>query len=175
METAVMRERPSVVADRGGSMLSRVACAVAVIVLFSVASLGAERQVIRPKGTTPGGNYSPGILVDGTLYISGQAGEDANGKIPTDFEAEVKQALDNIGVVLSAAGMSPTDVVSVQVYLTDGALFKRMNAVYTGYFKDPRPTRTTVVVAALVGEGHIEITTTARKSSARASSTAPSR
>ena len=33
----------------------------------------------------------------------------------------------------------------------------------TAYFKDPRPTRTTVVVAKLVGEGHIEITTTARK------------
>ena len=122
-----------------------------------------ERQIIRPKGTAPGGNYSPGILVDGTLYISGQAGEDKSGKIPATFDAEVKQALDNIGVVLDAAGMSPADVVSVQVYLTDGALFERMNAVYTAYFKDPRPTRTTVVVAKLVGPGHVEITTTARK------------
>jgi enamine deaminase RidA (YjgF/YER057c/UK114 family) len=38
-----------------------------------------------------------------------------------------------------------------------------MNAVYTSYFKVPRPTRTTVVVAKLVGDGHIEITVTARK------------
>ena len=37
-----------------------------------------------------------------------------------------------------------------------------MNQVYMNYFKDPRPTRTTVVVAKLVGEGHIEITATAR-------------
>ena len=43
-------------------------------------------------------------------------------------------------------------------------MFQRFNAVYTTYFKDPRPTRTTVVVAKLVGPGHIEITTTARKS-----------
>jgi enamine deaminase RidA (YjgF/YER057c/UK114 family) len=43
--------------------------------------------------------------------------------------------------------MSPEDVVSVQVYLTDGTTFERMNAVYKAYFKDPRPTRTTVVVA----------------------------
>ena len=64
---------------------------------------------------------------------------------------------------LDAGGMSPADVVSVQVYLTDGALFQRMNAVYTTYFKDPRPTRTTVVVAKLVGPGHIEITATAKK------------
>jgi enamine deaminase RidA (YjgF/YER057c/UK114 family) len=38
-----------------------------------------------------------------------------------------------------------------------------MNAVYTTYFKDPRPTRTTVVVAGLVGPGNIEITVTAKK------------
>ena len=73
-----------------------------------------------PPGAKPGGNYSPGILIDGTLYISGQGGEDAAGKIPGDFDAEVKQSLDNIGAVLQAAGMSPADVVSVQVYLTDG-------------------------------------------------------
>ena len=75
----------------------------------------------------------------------------------------MKQSLDNIAVVLKEAGMTPADVVSIQVYLTDGALFPRMNAVYKQYFKDPRPTRTTVVVAALVGAGHIEITATARK------------
>jgi 2-iminobutanoate/2-iminopropanoate deaminase len=102
-------------------------------------------------------------LIDGTLYISGQGGEDAAGKISSDFDAEVRQCLDNIGAILKAAGMSPADVVSVQVYLTASANFQRMNAVYTSYFKDPRPTRTTVVVAGLVGPGSIEITATARK------------
>lgn len=75
----------------------------------------------------------------------------------------MKPALDNIGAILKAGGMSPDDVVSVQVYLTDGAMFERTNAVYRSYFKDPRPTRTTVVVAKLVGQGQIEITATARK------------
>ena len=116
-----------------------------------------------PPGSKPGGNYSPGILLGDTLYISGQAGEDAAGKVPGDFDAEMKQTLENINDVLKAAGMSPGNVVSVQVYLTDGAQFQRMNAVYTSYFKDPRPTRTTVVVAKLVGPGNIEITVTARK------------
>ena len=143
--------------------MTTLGAAVAVIVACAGLAFAAERQIIRPKGTAPGGNYSPGILIDGTLYISGQAGEDKDGKVPASFEAEVKQALDNIGVVLETAGMSPADVVSVQVYLTDGALFPRMNAVYTAYFKDPRPTRTTVVVAKLVGPAHIEITATARK------------
>jgi 2-iminobutanoate/2-iminopropanoate deaminase len=101
-------------------------------------------------------------MADGTLYISGQGGEDASGKIPADFEAEVKQCLDNIGIVLKEAGMSPADVVSIQVYLTDKETFQRMNTVYASYFKVPRPTRTTVVVAGLVGPGRIEITATAR-------------
>jgi 2-iminobutanoate/2-iminopropanoate deaminase len=144
-------------------MLKRLGCVVTLVVLCAVMVFGANKQIIYPKGAKPGGNFSPGILVDGTLYISGQAGEDANGKVPADFETEVNQALENIGVVLKKAGMSPTDVVSVQVYLTDGSLFPRMNAVYTTYFKDPRPTRTTVVVSKLVGPGRIEITATAKK------------
>jgi 2-iminobutanoate/2-iminopropanoate deaminase len=98
-----------------------------------------------------------------TLYISGMGGEDAAGKIPDEFEGEVKQALKNVGAVLKAAEMSSDDVVSVQVYLTDAATFERMNVIYRAYFKEPRPTRTTVVVAKLVGQGHIEITATARK------------
>jgi reactive intermediate/imine deaminase len=139
----------------------------AAALLFATIATGsafaAQKQIVRPSGTAPGGNFSPGILIEGTLYISGQAGEDKNGKIPAGFEAEVQQALDNIDAVLKTAGMTSADVVSVQAYLTDGALFQRFNTVYTAYFKDPRPTRTTVVVAKLVGEGHIEITVTARK------------
>src|SRR5215831_1872670 len=132
----------------------RWVAAMALATLSAGTVIAAEKQTVRPPGSTPGGNFSPGILIDGTLYISGQAGEDKDGKIPTSFEAEVKQALDNIGVVLKAAGLQTSDVVSVQAYLTDGTLFQRFNAVYTAYFKDPRPTRTTVVVAKLVGEGH---------------------
>ncbi len=130
---------------------------------FATNKSGTDKKIILPPGAKPGGNFSQGILVGDTLYISGQAGEDAAGKIPRDFDAEVKQSLDNIGAILKAADMSPADVVSVQVYLTDAGKFQRMNSVYTGYFKDPRPTRTTVMVAALVGPGNIEITVTARK------------
>lgn len=137
--------------------------AAMLFVLCAGAEIRAQGRIISPPGTKPGGNFSQGILVDGTLYVSGQGGEDANGKIPTTFDAEVQQALDNIGGVLKAAGMSPVDVVSVQVYLTRREDFARMNAVYTKFFTDPRPTRTTVVVAQLVGDGHIEITVTARK------------
>jgi len=135
----------------------------ALLVTCAAIVSSAQGEIIRPPGSKPGGNYSPGILVDGTLYVSGQGGEDADGKIPATFEAEMQQALDNVGAVLKAARMSPADVVSAQVFLVNADHFERMNAIYTKYFQDPRPTRTTVVVAKLVGPGNIEITVTARK------------
>ena len=137
--------------------------AVALIALCAGLALGADKKIIRPKGAEPNAGWSYGILVDGTLYVSGMGGEDAAGTIPASFEAEVKQSLDNIGAVLKEAGMTSADVVSVQVYITDGALFDRMNTIYKAHFKDPKPTRTTVVVSKLVGAGHVEITATARK------------
>jgi len=144
-------------------MFKSLFTAVTLLSFFGTLIIGAEKKVVRPPGAEPSASWSHGILMGDTLYVSGMGGEDATGKIPGNFEAEVKQALDNIGAVLKAAGMSSGDVVSAQVYLTDVATFERMNAVYKAYFKDPRPTRTTVVVAKLVGQGHIEITATARK------------
>ena len=144
-------------------MGKRSIATVALISLCSSLALAADKKVILPKGAERNAGWSHGILIDGTLYVSGMDGADAAGKIPATFEAEVKQSLSNIAAVLSEAGMSLADVVSVQVYLTDGALFDRMNTVYKATLPDPKPTRTTVVVAKLVGAGHIEITVTARK------------
>lgn len=140
--------------------------AITTVVLISLCvgvAFSAEKKVIRPKGAERNAGWSHGILVDGTLYVSGMGGEDAAGKIPQTFEAEMKQSLSNIAAVLTEGGMSLADVVSVQVYLTDAALFDRMNTVYKATLPDPKPTRTTVVVAKLVGAGHVEITVTARK------------
>ena len=125
---------------------------------------GGEKKVVQPKEFATGRPFSPGILVDGTLYVAGQTGTDLKtGKRPEDFEAEVKTCLENIGLVLKEAKMDFGDVVSVQVFLTDMELFPRMNAVYTPFFKEPRPVRATVGVAKLVGTARIEIMVTAHK------------
>jgi len=145
--------------------MHRTLHAIVLLVLASV-SAGAERRVIQPEGYNRGLPFTPGILVDGTLYVAGFSGEDPQtGAVPRDFESEVKQALDKIGVILKAADMQYSDAVSVQVYLTDMKLFERMNAVYRSYFPEPRPTRTIVGIAKLIGRSRIEITVTARKSS----------
>ena len=128
-----------------------------------------QRKVISPpefgnqgKDAIP---FSPGILVGDTLYVSGELGVDLkSGEIPKDFDAEVRACLDNIGIILKAAGMDYPDVVSAQVFLTDMTQFKRMNAVYASVFKAPRPVRVTVGVTALAVPGaHIEIMVTAQR------------
>jgi 2-iminobutanoate/2-iminopropanoate deaminase len=136
------------------------------IVFLAAASMAvaADKKVIQPKEFATGRPFSPGILVDGTLYVAGQTGSDLKtGKVPDAFEAEVKNTLDNIGIILHEAKMDYQDVVAVQVYLTDMELFPKMNTVYTTYFKEPRPARTTVGVMKLVGTSKIEITVTAHK------------
>jgi 2-iminobutanoate/2-iminopropanoate deaminase len=140
-------------------------CSTAVLALLLVApSFAAPKKAVHPKDFPTGRPFSPGILVGDTLYVAGQTGNNLKtGQIPEDFEAEVKQTLDNIGLVLKEAGMTFDNAVTVQVYLTDMSLFPRMNSVYTTYFKEPRPARTTVGVAKLVGTARIEITVTASK------------
>ncbi len=135
-----------------------------VLLLVAAAVLsGQNKEPVYPNGAKTLGPYSPGILAGDTLYVAGQVGRDAKGEIPKDFDAEVRQCLDNVGTILRQAGMSFEHAVAVQVYMTDMDLFDRMNAVYTTYFPDPRPARTTVGVARLVGPARIEITVTARK------------
>ncbi len=137
----------------------------AILVLLAL-PLAAEKKVINPPEFGAGNpNFSTAVLADGTLYVAGQIGQDLKTRqVPADFESEVKLLLSNIGIVLKAAGMSYKDVVSVQVYLTDMDLFARMNAVYTTFFPEPRPARTTVGVTKLaLPTAHIEITVTARK------------
>jgi 2-iminobutanoate/2-iminopropanoate deaminase len=130
-----------------------------------VSAAAADKKVIQPKGFPTGKPFSPGILMpDGTLYVSGTTGADPKtGAVPSDFEAEAKLCFDLIGQVLKEAGMSFDNAVSVQVYLTDVTLFQRMNTIYMTYFKEPRPTRTTVGVAKLVNPAHMEVTVTAHK------------
>ena len=131
---------------------------------LGVSSVAATKKVIQPKDFPTGRPFSAGIMVGDTLYVAGQTGADfKTGDVPAEFEAEVKQCLDHVGMVLKEAGMTFGNAVTVQVYLTDMAMFPRMNAVYTTYFKEPRPARTTVGVAKLGGTAHIEITVTASR------------
>lgn len=152
----------------GKPWVLRVLFGAAAVLLTSPAMADHKAVVPAELAPAPGAAapmYSPGILSDGTLYVSGELGTDLKTKqIPDDFEQEVKNSLGAIGLILKEAGMSYSDVVSVTVYLSDMDLFARMNAVYATYFKDPKPVRATIGVAKLASaRAHIEISAIARK------------
>jgi len=119
-----------------------------------------ERRVIQPTAFPKTGlPYSPGILVGDTLYLSGQLGRDPATAtlVPGGIEAETRQALENLGTVLRAAGMGYQDVVSVTAYLADFRDFPKFNQVYREVFSKDPPARATVQVAGLNLGARVEI------------------
>ncbi len=143
-------------------MFSRTLLGVSAFVLLGSGLFAFQKKPVTAQGIAPSANFSHGIQSGDTLYVSGQVGRGADGKRPESFEDEVKATFDSINAILKAGGMTMADVVSSNVYLTDMSLFERMNKVYVANMPEPRPVRTTVGVAALVGTFRIEITVIAK-------------
>jgi 2-iminobutanoate/2-iminopropanoate deaminase len=124
----------------------------------------AKGAITTGKIAPPVGPFSPGVVSDGLLYLSGQVAQDpASGKLITgDTAQQTEQILRNAGAVLQAAGKDFADVLKVGVFLTEMGDFQAMNAVYGKYFEAPYPARTTVGVAALPLGARVEMDFIAR-------------
>ena len=110
------------------------------------------------------GPYCHAKLAGNTLYCSGQLGlAPETGALAEGVEAQAKQALENLGVILKEAGMDFSDVVKTTVFLADINDFAAINAIYADYFKVEPPARSCVEVAALPKGGLFEIEAVAVK------------
>lgn len=100
---------------------------------------------------TPIGPYSPAMVFDRLVFVSGQGATDpATGKpAGLDIVTQTEQVFRNIRTILEAAGTDLSHVLRCGVFLVDMRDFDAMNAVYARVFGDHRPARTTVQVAAL--------------------------
>lgn len=104
------------------------------------------------------GTYSQAIKVGNTVYISGQLGLDpATMQLKEGFDAQAKQAMDNLEAIAKAAGGSLADTVKFNVSLTDLADFAALNQVFEERLSAPYPARAAVQVAALPKGGVVEI------------------
>jgi 2-iminobutanoate/2-iminopropanoate deaminase len=105
-----------------------------------------KQQISTKKGAAPAGAYSQGLKVGDFVFVSGQGPLDPEtGKVVGEtIEEQTTRTLENIKAILEAAGASMADVVKVSAHLTDLSLFDRYNKIYSTYFPDPKPTRTTV-------------------------------
>ena len=124
----------------------------------------ATRKAIWPAGWKPGPGIDPPAIQAGEmLYLSAQGGHDPlTGKLPANFSAETRQALDNMTAVLKTAGMSTRNVVWVNPYMSAGGQYDVMGSVYKTYFEfGNTPGRGTIQVVGLPRGEHVVFTSIA--------------
>jgi len=114
-------------------------------------------SILTDQAPLPTSAYSQALRFGNMLVTSGYLGTaiDGSGVVSGGFEAEVRQALDNIKAVVEAHGITMAHVVRVNVSLLDVERFADMDAIYLGYFSEPYPTRNTIGVAELWGGAQV--------------------
>ena len=107
--------------------------------------------VLTDRAPAPAGHYSQAIVSGAHVFISGQLPTRPDGRPPAEdgFEAQARQAIQNMLEVLCAAGGTPRDLVRVTAYIVGVAHWARFNAVYASMLPDARPARTVVPVPEL--------------------------
>lgn len=109
-------------------------------------------DLITPPGTKPpAGHYSPAVVHNGLVYVSGQlpinpvTGQHETGAIA----AQTQLVLDNLQRILEASGSSRERVLQVTVYTSDVSLWPEINRVYAEFFGNHKPARAVVPTAPL--------------------------
>jgi 2-iminobutanoate/2-iminopropanoate deaminase len=118
-----------------------------------------KQIIIADKAPKAIGPYSAAVKIGNLVFTSGQLGIDpkTGELVPGGIEAETRQALQNVGSVLEAAGSKFENILKVTVYLRDINEFGLMNSIYKEYFTSDFPARSAFQVAALPKGGAIEI------------------
>ena len=128
--------------------------------------MNTKKIIFTDKAPAPIGPYNQAVLVDNTLYTSGQIALDPNTMelVLDDIETETKQVMENMKAVLAAANMTFADVVKTTIFIMNMGDFARINAVYGSYFDEATaPARETVQVACLPKNVNVEISMIAVK------------
>lgn len=134
---------------------------IGMMALCVLGSAFAQNKAINFQKGMP---FSEGYVAGNTLYVAGQQGPDAQGKVTgTDITLQTTNTIAAIEKVVKKAGFQMTDITSVTVYITDLNDVPKMNEVYKKLMPDPKPARATVQVAGLIGGAKIEISAIAVK------------
>jgi len=103
--------------------------------------------------------FSQGLRAGDFIFVSGQGPFDpeTGEMVSSTIEEQTVQVLDNIKAILEAGGATMDDVVKATAYLTDMSSLETYNKVYTSYFSDPKPTRSTIICQLVVEGMLVEI------------------
>jgi len=125
-----------------------------------------KKIVNHDDAPSPVGPYNQAVEFGDIIFVSGQIAIDqSTGKLMQDsIEAETRQVMKNLKLVLSAGGRDFEDVLKVSVFVKDMNMYSRINAVYAEFFnEDTAPARELVEVANLPKFVNIEISLIAGK------------
>ena len=105
------------------------------------------------------GTYSQAIKVNDTVYLSGQIPlvPETMEMVEGDISDQIKRVFDNLKAVTEAAGGGMSDIVKLNVFLTDLSDFPIVNEVMATYFTEPYPARAAIGVAALPKAADVEM------------------
>ena len=110
------------------------------------------------------GPYSQAVESSGAIYLSGQLGiVPSTGVLAPTFEGQAAQALRNMSAILDKAGLKNSNVLSVDVFLTDLSQFAVFNTLYAEHFAGHKPARMVIGISALPLGGQVEIRCVAQR------------
>ena len=124
------------------------------------------KQIIQTKNAPSAiGPYSQAVLINGTLFTSGQIAINPNtSELELDnLNHETHLVMKNLKAVLVEANMDFTNVVKASIFLKNMDDFSEINEIYASYFKGDYPARETVQVAKLPKDVNVEISMIAYK------------
>ncbi len=119
-----------------------------------------SKHIIRTdKAPQAIGTYSQAVKIDHTVYLSGQIPlvPETMTMVEGDISAQIRQVFDNLQAVAEAAGGDFSDIVKLNVFLTDLAHFPLVNEIMGHYFQQPYPARAAIGVAALPKAADVEM------------------
>lgn len=123
----------------------------------------ARTVITTNEAPAPVGPYNQGILVNDTLYVSGQAAIIDGKAMEGTIEDETHFVMKSMGAILKAANMDYSNIVKCTIYVKDMDNFAKVNAVYGGYYNETPPARETVEVSRLPKDVNVEISCIAVK------------
>ncbi|MCR6514635.1 MAG: RidA family protein [Clostridium sp.] len=104
------------------------------------------------------GPYSQGVVVNNTVYTSGQLPMNPETKVlETEIKEATKRSIENCKAILEEAGTSLDKVFKTTVFVKDLNDFSKVNEVYGEYFNENPPARSCVQVAKLPMDAPVEI------------------
>ena len=110
--------------------------ALAVLGVSTMAQADGIQRIGEPMLNGQRLPFSSAVRAGDTVYLSGQIGFGADGKLPATMDAQARLAMDNLGSALKQAGLGWGDVVKCTVMLDDMADWPAFNQVYVTYFPD---------------------------------------